>query len=119
VGGDVAGEGDVLVDRVPGPPVHRQGGRHDGALERRTAIALVLDGREPEGAALAVGADVAVAEVHAGRADLPVVVDRLHHRDPELVRSTYHRGRQQRVRVVQVHDVRLLSTQHSSQRAGG
>ena len=104
--GDPVGQRDEPVHRLPGRPVHRQRGRHQRALRRRAAVALVPHRRPAERLAPAVVAVVAVAEIEPGRADLPVVVHGLHHRHAVRVRGADHPGREQRVRVVQVQHVR-------------
>ena len=99
--------------------MYRQRGRHDRALRPGAAVAAVHDRGQRERPAPAVVADVAVAEVEPGGADLAVVVHRLDHRQAVGVRGAHDPRRDQRVRVVQVQHVRAVLPDERDQVALG
>ena len=102
IGGKAVGDEHVAHERrerevaghavAPGTPVghHAQRDRH--GLGTRVAVAAVLHGRQPEPGADAVGADVAVAQVQAVGAAVPVVVHGLDDGDAVLAGHPHDRG---------------------------
>ncbi|MEZ5261400.1 MAG: hypothetical protein R2755_06390 [Acidimicrobiales bacterium] len=110
--GDERADRQEALHAAPGAAVrhHRHG--HGHRLQAGAPIAGVLHGGpwRPTPGASVTGR--AVAEVVARDAHVAEVVHGLHHRDAQGVGGTHHPRRQQRVRVVQVHDVGAAVAQH-------
>src|SRR6185436_14098668 len=114
---DEVGDGQELVDHLPGGAVDDLRRRHHSALRARVPITPVLDARPGDRLVGAVLADVAIAVEHAGRADVAIVVHRLHDGDFRVFRYAYDPRRDQWERVVQVHDVRPRLPQTGAERS--
>ena len=93
---------------------HRRDG---GACAAAAAVTRVRDRWPRRGQANALLANVVVSEQLCVRARQPVVMKCLYDRHALGMCGVVHRGRQQRQRVVHVHQRRSLGTDHASDRS--